>query len=146
VNSKIKRSPFEKFGTDLENKFRHCWSDNADAMSYLYTGTPALKTDFTRTGKRTYRGAMNDGYNSVTRYYINNFTDGYTCDCLDLMTQRITTDFKIKSRGMLTPMRYQLMFMMISIALVKFFLDSIILPETTSQKFLQPTFEGSNST
>jgi hypothetical protein len=75
-------------------------------MSYTYTGTPALKTDFTRTGKRTYMGAVNDGINSVTRYYINNFTDGYYCDCYDLVTQRITSDFKIKQRGVLTPIRY----------------------------------------
>lgn len=58
-------------------------------MSYLYTGTPALKTDFTRTGKRTHKGAINDGINSVTRYFINNFTDGYTHDCLDVCTTRL---------------------------------------------------------
>jgi len=106
VNPKVKRSPFERFPADLEDKFRSSWSDNADSMSNLYTGTPALKTDFTRTGKRTYMGAVNDGINSVTRYYINNFTDGYFCDCLDLMTLKITPDIKIKQRGILTPIRY----------------------------------------
>ena len=73
----------------MENVFREGWTDNADVMSYLYTGTPALKTDFTRTGKRTYKGAMNDGINSVTRYYINNFTDGYYHDCLDICTLKL---------------------------------------------------------
>ena len=106
ANQKAKRSPFEKFPKDLEDKFRQCWSNNADSMSYLYTGTPALKTDFTRTGKRTYMGAINDGVNSVTRYYINNFTDGYFCDCLDIMTLRLSPDSKIKYRGFLTPIRY----------------------------------------
>ena len=86
VNPRVKRSPFEKLPQDLEDKFRNSWSNNADSMSYTYTGTPALKTDFTRTGKRTYMGAVNDGINSVTRYYINNFTDGYYCDCYDLVT------------------------------------------------------------
>jgi hypothetical protein len=70
----------------LEKIFRESWTDNADTMSILYSGTPALKTDFTRTGKRTYPGAINDGVNSVTRYYINNFTDGYYTDCLDFFT------------------------------------------------------------
>jgi hypothetical protein len=55
-------------------------------MSILYSGTPALKIDFTRTGKRTYPGAINDGVNSVTRNYINNFTDGYYTDCIDFFT------------------------------------------------------------
>ena len=44
-------------------------------MSIMYSGTPALKTDFTRTGKRSIRGAINDGINSVKRYFINNFLD-----------------------------------------------------------------------
>ncbi|KAJ3274182.1 Phosphatidylinositide phosphatase SAC1 [Terramyces sp. JEL0728] len=33
--------------------FQNVWSDNADAVSNQYSGTGALKTDFTRTGKRT---------------------------------------------------------------------------------------------
>lgn len=84
-----KRGAFEKFPDSLEAVFREGWTDNADVMSYLYTGTPALKTDFTRTGKRTYKGAFNDGVNSVTRYYINNFTDGHYHDCLDIATFKL---------------------------------------------------------
>lgn len=34
-------------------------------MSIMYSGTPALKTDFTRTGKRSFRGIINDGNNSL---------------------------------------------------------------------------------
>ena len=83
------RGAFEKFPDLLENVFREGWTNNADAMSYLYTGTPALKTDFTRTGKRTHKGAINDGINSVTRYFINNFTDGYYHDCMDVCTQKL---------------------------------------------------------
>ena len=74
-------------------------------MSILYSGTPALKTDFTRTGKRTYAGALNDGINSLTRYYLNNFTDGYYTDCIDFFTQNITVNTKIKSRGFFTPIK-----------------------------------------
>ena len=83
------RGAFEKFPPDLEFNFRNGWTNNADVMSYLYTGTPALKTDFTRTGKRTMRGALDDGINSLTRYFINNFTDGYYHDCLDIATCRL---------------------------------------------------------
>jgi hypothetical protein len=46
--------PFEKFSENLEEVFREAWTNNADRISILYTGTPALKTDFTRTGKRTF--------------------------------------------------------------------------------------------
>ena len=68
--------PFEKFSSVfLEDAFREGWTQNADQMSILYTGTPALKTDFTRTGKRTRKGAMMDGKNSLERYYINNYCD-----------------------------------------------------------------------
>ena len=33
--------------------------------------------DFTRTGKRTKRGVLQDGLNSAFRYIINNFVDDW---------------------------------------------------------------------
>ena len=30
-----------------------------------------------RTGKRTAKGLMKDGYNSLVRYFYNNFSDGF---------------------------------------------------------------------
>ncbi|CCD23918.1 phosphatidylinositol-3-phosphatase SAC1 NDAI_0C02580 [Naumovozyma dairenensis CBS 421] len=64
--------------------FQNFWADNADAVSVSYSGTGALKTDFTRTGKRTKLGAFNDFINSASRYYQNNFTDGPRQDSYDL--------------------------------------------------------------
>lgn len=61
----------------LESLYKNIWADNADLISIQYSGTGALKTDFTRTGKRTIAGAMKDGVNSLARYYKNNFRDGY---------------------------------------------------------------------
>ena len=52
------------------------WADHADTISKAYSGTGALKTDFTRMGKRTKEGAIQDGINSVMRYLKNNFYDG----------------------------------------------------------------------
>ncbi|KAF9402281.1 Phosphoinositide phosphatase sac1 [Mortierella sp. AD011] len=52
------------------------WADNADVVSRAYSGTGALKTDFTRTGKRTKSGALRDLQNSIVRYVKNNFLDG----------------------------------------------------------------------
>ena len=85
--------PFEEFPVqEMEHAYRNIWTDNADALSLLYTGTPALKTDFTRTGKRSIWGAIDDGKHAVIRYYINNFTDGYNHDCLDLSQGKIKSD------------------------------------------------------
>lgn len=52
------------------------WTDHANEISVAYSGTGALKTDFTRTGKRTKMGLLEDGYKSVMRYLKNNFFDG----------------------------------------------------------------------
>lgn len=45
-------------------------------MSCAYAGTGALKSDYTRTGKRSREGMVQDGINSVMRYVKNNFFDG----------------------------------------------------------------------
>lgn len=52
------------------------WSEHADLISKAYAGTGALKTDFTRTGKRTRGGAIDDFKKSAMRYLKNNFFDG----------------------------------------------------------------------
>ena len=64
--------------------FRNVWADNADVVSNSYSGTGALKTDFTRTGERTKAGMVQDFNNSVTRYVKNNFGDGPRQDAFDL--------------------------------------------------------------
>jgi len=81
-------SPFDEF----EVTFKNLWADNADAISILYSGTGALKTDFTRTGKRTAKGALADGLNSAQRYYLNNFCDGKRQDGLDVFTGKYQPD------------------------------------------------------
>jgi hypothetical protein len=128
VNTRSQRSAFEKFPESLENVFREGWTDNADVMSYLYTGTPALKTDFTRTGKRTYKGAINDGVNAVTRYFINNFTDGYYHDCLDLSTLNLTASSRFRERRTISPLKQSLLLIMMMTLFAKFFVENHILP------------------
>lgn len=77
---------------------RLLWADNADAISRLYAGTPALKGDFTRTGKRTKKGALDDGVNSVTRFYLNNFIDNDRQEGMDLLTGYANFDTMIKAQ------------------------------------------------
>ncbi|EKM60821.1 uncharacterized protein PHACADRAFT_133631 [Phanerochaete carnosa HHB-10118-sp] len=71
---------------ELIRDFREMWSDHANEISIAYSGTGALKTDFTRTGKRTKLGLLEDGYKSIMRYLKNNFFDGARQDAFDLMT------------------------------------------------------------
>lgn len=83
-------TPLDPFSyPEFEKLFRNIWTNNADEMSILYAGTPALKTDFTRTGKRGYMGILNDGKNSVTRYVINNFEDYEKQNCYDFLVNNI---------------------------------------------------------
>lgn len=62
------------------------WADHADLISKAYAGSGALKTDFTRTNKRTKLGVLEDGYKSVMRYVRNNHFDGTRQDGFDLVT------------------------------------------------------------
>ncbi|KAM3087598.1 Phosphoinositide phosphatase sac1 [Clarireedia jacksonii] len=75
---------FTSANPDFEILFRKLWADNADVVSKSYSGTGALKTDFTRTGVRTKAGALQDLSNSITRYARNNFMDGPKQDSFDL--------------------------------------------------------------
>jgi phosphatidylinositol 4-phosphatase len=78
--------PGERSSDDqgFEFLFRNIWADNADVVSNSYSGTGALKTDFTRTGNRTKAGAAQDLNHSITRYVRNNFLDGPRQDGFDI--------------------------------------------------------------
>ncbi|KAA8906152.1 hypothetical protein TRICI_005185 [Trichomonascus ciferrii] len=68
----------------FEYVFQNTWADNADGVSKAYAGTGALKTDFTRLGRRTKLGALSDLSNSIMRYLRNNYFDGPRQDGYDL--------------------------------------------------------------
>ncbi|GMH37947.1 hypothetical protein BSKO_05831 [Bryopsis sp. KO-2023] len=70
----------------VEERFKILWADHGDECSLQYAGTGALKSGFTRTGKRTIGGLIDDGVKSTVRYYLNNFQDGRKQDALDLVT------------------------------------------------------------
>jgi hypothetical protein len=74
----------------LEPRFKHLWADHGDDVSRQYAGTGALKSGFTRTGKRTVWGLLDDGAKSCARYWRNNFSDGWKQDSLDLATGAYT--------------------------------------------------------
>ncbi|XP_023616629.1 phosphatidylinositide phosphatase SAC1 isoform X4 [Myotis lucifugus] len=77
---------------EFEKIYKNAWADNANACAKQYAGTGALKTDFTRTGKRTQLGLVKDGWNSLIRYYKNNFSDGFRQDAIDLFLGNYSVD------------------------------------------------------
>jgi len=72
-------------GAQVERQFRLAWADHGDDISRQYAGTGALKSGFTRTGKRGAGGLLDDGAKSAVRYLRNNFADGRRQDALDLL-------------------------------------------------------------
>ncbi|GMI68254.1 SAC DOMAIN-CONTAINING PROTEIN 6, IMPAIRED IN BABA-INDUCED STERILITY 2, SUPPRESSOR OF ACTIN 1B [Hibiscus trionum] len=70
---------------NLDEKYKILWANHGDDVSIQYSGTPALKGDFVRFGKRTVQGILNDFYNALGRYYFNNFADGTKQDAIDLL-------------------------------------------------------------
>ncbi|KAG5419512.1 INP53 [Candida metapsilosis] len=72
----------------LENfvvRHNDLWADHGDAISQIYTGTNALKSSFTRSGKMNLAGALSDVTKSVSRMYQNTFVDGKKQSTIDLL-------------------------------------------------------------
>jgi len=82
-------SAFERLPDNLEEMFRAQWTSNANAVSVLYSGTPAMKTDFTATGQRTVKGSLDDGYFGVKRWFLGNFYDSRDQDFIDFSLGKI---------------------------------------------------------
>ncbi|KAL2315401.1 Inositol polyphosphate phosphatase [Schizosaccharomyces pombe] len=118
----------------LDNIFCNIWSDNADYISLSYSGTGALKTDFTRTGIRTRKGAFNDFVNSAKRYILNNFYDGARQDAYDLVLGQFRPDVNFRYRLDLRPLTIRCVPYILLACLILFFMtlfsrsSSTILP------------------
>ncbi|KAJ3684219.1 hypothetical protein LUZ61_013383 [Rhynchospora tenuis] len=96
IGRKMLESQLRKFGvlgegqeirdfSSFDTSYKILWANHGDEISIQYSGTPALKGDFTRFGKRTYQGIAKDGWNALSRYYLNNFADGTKQDAIDLL-------------------------------------------------------------
>ncbi|PWY98607.1 hypothetical protein BCV70DRAFT_201926 [Testicularia cyperi] len=69
----------------LDDAFNDIWANNANAISHCYSNTDALKVDFTRTGKRSFLGMINDATNSVYRMVQGAVTDFFRQTVLDFI-------------------------------------------------------------
>ncbi|RLV89996.1 Polyphosphatidylinositol phosphatase INP52 [Spathaspora sp. JA1] len=66
-------------------RYNSLWADNGDAISQIYTGTNALKSSFSRSGKMNFAGALSDVTKSVSRMYQNTFVDSKKQSTIDLL-------------------------------------------------------------
>lgn len=65
--SKLENEYLQSFPNDFEQQFRYIWFNHGNSISVLYSGTGAIKTDFTLTGKRTIKGKIQDICTSTKR-------------------------------------------------------------------------------
>ncbi|WVZ75327.1 hypothetical protein U9M48_023394 [Paspalum notatum var. saurae] len=90
---------------DFDANYKVLWANHGDAISTQYSGTPALKGDFVRYGKRTTQGIFNDLWNALARYYLNNFADGTKQDAMDLLQghyiSSVSRDMAAPTKGLL---------------------------------------------
>jgi hypothetical protein len=103
---------------DCDAQFRCIWADNADAISIQYTGTPALKTDYTRTGKRTAMGALADGKNAIDRFYVNTCVDGERQDAYDAVTQSVKCEGYQKGNNLLFVLLFALIAFLVFLLMI----------------------------
>ncbi|XP_050442275.1 phosphatidylinositol-3-phosphatase SAC1 [Adelges cooleyi] len=132
---------------DFEALFKTVWADHADTISIQYSGTGALKTDFTRTGKRTYNGMLRDLKNSLMRYYKNNLRDGVRQDCIDLVlgSYKVNTE---ESASLPCPLevkpalKYFMYPIILMIALAMFMANAVFTSEYNTGTYLFLLFWG----
>ena len=80
---KITVSVFEQ--QPLDNAFNNLWADNGDWLSKIYAGTGALKSSYTRHGKSSVFGFLDDVSKSMNRLYVSNFQDGKRQEAIQLL-------------------------------------------------------------
>ncbi|KAK5574627.1 hypothetical protein RB653_009880 [Dictyostelium firmibasis] len=122
-------SPNAFKGDQFENVFKNIWADHGDAISTQYSGTGALKNDFTRTGKRNFQGVLRDGENSVKRYYLNNFKDGFRQDSYFLFTNP-SVDLTVAKQHESKPPSP--LIWIVSLVFAAIFMANLYLPSATS--------------
>ena len=65
----------EQWDAGFENYLRNSFADASDMLSMQYSGAPAMKTEYTRTGQRTQLGAIQDFVNASKRKFYSLTTD-----------------------------------------------------------------------
>lgn len=133
--------PFQSFEHKFEDIFRLLWTENGNYLSKCYSGTNALKADYTRTGKRTIKGALADGINTMKRFYYNNFRDGHNQDSHDYFIGSLSaTKVDLKDHSVFAP--FILLLFVFFIALILYSsAASISLPQNYEENFRKKLYK-----
>lgn len=81
-------SPFVK-------SFKNLWADNGDLLSYEYTGTGSTISSVTRNGRQGFKGMIEHGMKSISRFYQANVEDNSRQEWIDLLLKRRGTGSNI---------------------------------------------------
>jgi synaptojanin len=82
--------------SNVKNKHSTLWADHGDRISQIYTGTNALKSSFSRSGKMGFAGALSDATKSLSRIYINNFVDKGKQQVTDTLLGKISSQRQVE--------------------------------------------------
>ncbi len=73
---------------DLKDIFKDLWSQNGDQISIQYAGTASTITTVTKTGGHNFKGMIDHGIATVTRFYQGTFEDEFKQECIDILLQK----------------------------------------------------------
>lgn len=92
----LSTDPSWQSSSALWNSHRVLWAENGDSLSKQYTGTGALNTSYTRSGKKSFAGLLSDGMKSVGRVYQSQFVDGGKQRAIDALLGHLANSQKIR--------------------------------------------------
>jgi hypothetical protein len=72
-------------GQILIDAFRKLWVDNGNSLSILYSGTESTTAGITRAGKEGFLSSIASRFNSMNRFYNNNFKDNYKQEYIECL-------------------------------------------------------------
>lgn len=79
--------------------FRQLWADNGDAISFIYTGTGATTSSVTRNGEKASLSSFFDhGFKTISRFYLNNFDDGFKQEIIDILLNTKSTSIRTSAK------------------------------------------------
>ncbi|KAG0235499.1 inositol polyphosphate 5-phosphatase [Actinomortierella wolfii] len=79
----------------LMSQHSDLWAQNGDSLSKIYTGTGALKSEVTRSGKMSFASMIGDATKSINRFYINNFQDKDRQDVIDQLLGKMGGQYPV---------------------------------------------------
>jgi len=68
------------------------WADNGDTLSFMYTGTGALRTEHIRKGNVSITGKLSDLMKNVNRFVVNNFQDDAKQAVIEIILGKFSKD------------------------------------------------------